>query len=191
MAHVGVGVSASHYAIDTKVSQFTIQAFASGLISVVAHSPKIAVRDWRGEIQFGPESTKDAAVSISAKTGSLEVLDDLRQDDRRQLQRVMYHEVLEIERFPEFRFESSAVEAKKQKESIFQIGISGSLNLHGVSNPQSFVAQVAFGVDTFRAYGEFTVLQTDYGIKVAQIAGGTLKLQDELKCSFYVIGRRK
>jgi hypothetical protein len=50
---------------------------------------------------------------------------------------------------------------------------------------------VAFGIDSFRAYGEFTLLQSDYGIRIASIAGGTLKLQDELKFSFYVVGRKE
>ena len=36
----------------------------------------------------------------------------------------------------------------------------------------------------------FTILQTEFGIKVASIAGGTLKLQDELKCSFYIVARK-
>jgi polyisoprenoid-binding protein YceI len=191
MAQSGVGVGAVQYVIDTKASQFTLQAFASGLIAVVAHSPKIAVRNWEGEVRFVPDSVEDARLSIRAKTGSLEVLDELSREDRRQLQRVMYEEVLEIERFPEFTFESSVIDSKRQKESLFQCSISGRLTLHGVNNTQSFAAQVAFGVDSFRAYGEFTVLQTDYGITIAQIAGGTLKLQDELKCSFYVIGRKK
>jgi polyisoprenoid-binding protein YceI len=66
----------------------------------------------------------------------------------------------------------------------------GELTLHGVTRSHSFVSQVAIGTDSFRAYGEFTILQTDYGIKVASIAGGTLKLQDELKCTFYTVARR-
>jgi hypothetical protein len=60
-----------------------------------------------------------------------------------------------------------------------------------VTNALSFFAQVAFGVDSLRTYGDFTIVQTDYGIKVASVAGGTLKLQDELKCSFYVLARKK
>jgi|HubBroStandDraft_6_1064221.scaffolds.fasta_scaffold00218_5 polyisoprenoid-binding protein YceI len=189
MAHAGFGAGSVQYVIDPKASQFTVQAFASGLISVVAHSPKIAVRDWRGEVRFAPDSN-DSRVLIRAKTGSLEVLDELNEQDRRQLQRVMYHEVLEIERFPEFSFESSDIAVHRQKESTFQVSISGRLTLHGVVDGESLVAHVALGVDTLRAYGEFTILQTNYGIKVAQIAGGTLKLQDELKCSFYVMGRK-
>ncbi|MFZ0296812.1 MAG: YceI family protein [Candidatus Sulfotelmatobacter sp.] len=189
MPQTGFGVGAVHYIIDTNASQFTVQAFASGLISVVAHSPKIAVRDWQGEVRFSPDSN-DSCVSIRAKTGSLEVLDELNDQDRRQLQRVMYDEVLEIGRFPEFSFESSDIEVHREKESTFQVSVSGRLTLHGVIEGESLVAHVAFGVDTFRAYGEFTILQTNYGIKVAQIAGGTLKLQDELKCTFYVMGRK-
>jgi hypothetical protein len=54
-----------------------------------------------------------------------------------------------------------------------------------------FNAQVAFGLDTLRAHGDFIVLQTDYEIKVASIAGGTLKLRDELKFTFYVVARKQ
>jgi len=189
MAQPGIG--SVHYMMDPKVSQFTVQAFASGLISVVAHSPKIAVRDWRGDVHFTPDSLRDARLSIAAKAASLEVVDELREDDKRQLHRVMHQEVLESSRFPEFTFESSSIDAKKEKESLYRVSVSGKLTLHGISNNQSVLAQVAFGVDSFRAYGEFTILQTDYDIKVASIAGGTLKLQDELKCSFYVIARKK
>jgi hypothetical protein len=72
-----------------------------------------------------------------------------------------------------------------------RVNVEGRLALHGVTNGQSFFSQVAFGVDTFRAYGEFSLLQSDYGIRIASIAGGTLKLQDELKFSFYVVGRKQ
>ncbi len=35
-----------------------------------------------------------------------------------------------------------------------------------------FGAQATFGLDTFRAQGDFVLLQPDYEIKVASIAGG-------------------
>jgi polyisoprenoid-binding protein YceI len=183
--------SGVHYVMDTRLSQFTAQAFASGMISVVAHSPKIAIRDWTGEVRFEPESLKDASLVVRGKTASLEVLDELRDDDRRQLHRVMNQEVLEVTTFPEFVFESTAVAAEKQKQDLYRVNVMGKLTLHGVTNGHSFFAQVAFGADSFRAYGDFTLSQTDYAIKVASIAGGTLKLQDELKCSFYVVAKKK
>jgi polyisoprenoid-binding protein YceI len=179
------------YAIDPRASQFTVQAFASGLISAVAHSPKIAIRDWSGNVSFVPESLKNASLKVVVKASSLEVLDELRDGDRREIHRVMNDEVLETGRFPNVEFESSSIEVDRLKETLHRVNVAGQLGLHGVTNSQAFFAQVAFGVDSFRAYGEFTLLQTDYGIRVASVAGGTLKLQDELKFTFYVVARKK
>jgi polyisoprenoid-binding protein YceI len=102
----------------------------------------------------------------------------------------MRDEVLETRDFPEFSFVSNNIDVDRQKENLYRSGINGRLMLHGVTNDHSFLAQVAFGVDSFRAYGEFRILQTDFGLKIASIAGGTLKLQDELKCSFYVVAKK-
>jgi polyisoprenoid-binding protein YceI len=188
------GPSEAHrvqYNVDAKLSQFTVQAFANGIMSMAAHSPKIAIRDWTGEVLFIPDTLREARISVRGKMESLEVLDELREDDRRQLQRIMHQDVLESGRFPEFTFVSSTIDSQRQKEALYRVGVSGRLTFHGITNEQSFVAQVAFGVDSFRAYGEFTLLQTDYDLKIASIAGGTMKLQDELKCSFYAVGRKK
>lgn len=179
------------YAIDPKASQFTVQAFASGLISAVAHSPKIAIRDWKGEVGFIPDTLGGAKLNVVIRSSSLEVLDELRESDRRELQRVMYAEVLETSRFPDVTFESSHIGAERLKDALYRVNVEGRLALHGITNGQSFTSQVAFGVDSFRAYGEFTLLQSDFGVRIASIAGGTLKLQDELKFSFYVVGRKQ
>jgi polyisoprenoid-binding protein YceI len=179
------------YVTDVKTSQFTVQAFAAGMISVVAHSPKIAIRDCTGEAVFLRDSLKDASLVVRGKTASFEVVDELRDDDRRQLHRVMCQEALEVDKYPEFVFQSSTVAAEKQKQDLYRANIAGDLRLHGVSHSVALFAQVALGVDSLRAYGESTILQTDYDIKIAPIAGGTLKLQDELKCSFYTVARKK
>jgi polyisoprenoid-binding protein YceI len=179
------------YTIDPKASQFTVQAFASGLISAVAHSPKIAIRRWKGDVSFIPDTVAGAKLKVVIEAGSLEVLDDLREADRRELHRVMYDEVLETRKYPQVTFESSSIDVERLKENLNRVNIDGKLALHGTTNGHTFFSQVAFGVDSFRAYGEFTLLQSDYAIRIASVAGGTLKLQDELKFSFYVVGRKQ
>lgn len=178
------------YKVDTRVSQFTVQAFASGLISAAAHSPKIAIRDWEGSAQMRSRTFEGAFLEVRLKANSLEVLDELRDDDRRMLQRVMNDEVLESTRYPEIVFKSSEIRADKVKEDSYRLAVRGRLNLHGITNEQDFVGQVTFGVDTAWVHGEFTILQSDYDIRIASIAGGTMKLQDELKFRFYVVARR-
>ena len=47
------------------------------------------------------------------------------------------------------------------------------------------------GDDSLRANGEFTIRQTDYRIKLVSVAGGALKLKDELKFTFDIVANRK
>lgn len=181
----------ARYQLDARASQFTVQAFANGLVAAVAHSPKIAIRDWQGDAQFVPKTLGGASLHVRIKAASLQVLDEMRDDDRNKLQRVMNDEVLETARFPEVRFDSSEISAEKQNENLFRVRVKGNLALHGVTGNLALNAQVAMGVDSFRAYGEFLVMQSDYQIPIAAIAGGTLRLRDELKFSFYVVGRKE
>jgi polyisoprenoid-binding protein YceI len=178
------------YVVDTRTSQFTVQAFASGLIAAVAHSPKIAIRDWSGVAQMASPTLEGVSLKVRVKSGSLEVLDELSEVDRRELHRVMNREVLETAQFPEIAYDSTEVAADELKEDLYRLNVHGRLTLHGVTNDQDVVAQASLGVDSVRAYGSFSLLQTDYDIRIASIAGGTLKLLDELKFSFYVVARK-
>lgn len=183
-------VSSVRYVMEPRLSQFTVHAFASGLMSGVAHSPKIAIRDWTGETAFVPDSLKEAFLRLKAQMASLEVTDDMPESDRRQLHRVMHQEVLETTVFPEFTFESTAIDSQREKQDVYRLNVTGGLTLHGIRNPVSFAAQVAFGVDSYRAHGSFTIFQSDYGLKIASIASASLKLRDELKCSFYIVAKK-
>ncbi|HEX3820713.1 MAG TPA: YceI family protein [Candidatus Sulfotelmatobacter sp.] len=186
----GAASANARYVVDAQKSQFTVQAFANGLISSVAHSPKIAIREWTGTVELAPDGLENALLSIHVNPASLEVLDEMRDSDRRELHRVMNKEVLETTQYPEVIYESSEVKAEKLRDDLYRLSVRGMLSLHGVSNEQELVAQVALGVESARAYGAFTLLQSDYNIRIASIAGVSLKLQDELKFSFYAVARK-
>jgi polyisoprenoid-binding protein YceI len=147
-----------------QASQFTVQAFASGLISAVAHRPKIAIRGYTADVSFVPGTLADAKLKVVINAAH-----------RRELHRVMNDEVLETKKFPEVLFESSSISGDRLKDNLNRVNVEGQLVLHGVTNGQSFFSQVAFGVDSFRAYGEFSLLQSDFGIRVASVAGGSVE----------------
>ena len=42
-----------------------------------------------------------------------------------------------------------------------------------------------------RASGEFSLLQSNYGIPPVSVAGGALKLKDELKFAFDIVARKQ
>jgi hypothetical protein len=47
-----------------------VQAFAAGIIAVVADSPKFAIRDIVGGMKFVPDSVEKASVQLTINVGS-------------------------------------------------------------------------------------------------------------------------
>lgn len=179
------------FVFDPKASQLTVHAFASGLAAVVAHNPKFAIREFSGTAKFDAGTLARATIQMNMKSSSLSLIDEVSEYDGREIRRVTFDEVLDAKAFPEIVFESSRVTAAKISENLYRATIAGDLSLHGVTNAHSFNAQVVVGEDSLRGYGDFSVKQTDYGIQIASIAGGTLKMKDEIKIAFFVIGRKE
>lgn len=179
------------YSIDARSSQFRVHAFASGLISAVAHSPKFEIREWVGETVATPKNLRSGSLRVTVNPAGLELVDEVRESERREIYRVMHNEVLEIGRFPEVVFDGRWAVSDNPGKDVYTVKVDGSLRLHGMTGSHAFDARVTLGPDNFRAHGEFMVFQGDYGINIASIAGSTLKLRDELKFSFFVVGRTK
>ena len=103
----------------------------------------------------------------------------------------MRKDVLEVDSYPEITFTSTEVTGAAPGAGSFRVTIKGTLTLHGVSHPQQIDAQVNVMGDRLTANGQCTVRQSDYGIKPVSIAGGTLKLKDEIDLSFDIVARAK
>jgi polyisoprenoid-binding protein YceI len=178
------------YAIDPKLSRFTVQAFAGGLLSGFGHNPTFAVRDFSGEAKFSPDAPQDGSLLMKIKADSLALTTDVNDKDRREIERTMREEVIETERYPEIRYEGSVVAVSEPGPGRYRVNLTGQLSLHGVSRDQPLVADLSAGPETLRAYGNFSVSQTAFGIKLVSVAGGAMKVKDELKCTFDIVARK-
>lgn len=179
------------YLLDAARSRFTVRALSGGMLSTLSHNPTLSVRDFTGEAQFVPGTMDAASVRISIKADSLKVIDDVSDKDRNEIERTMREEVLETVKYPEITFESTTATSSRIFESHYRVSINGKLSLHGVSRDCPIEAQVIVSEDSIRANGEFTLLQSHYRIKPFAAAGGTIKLKDELKFSFDIVGRQE
>jgi polyisoprenoid-binding protein YceI len=179
------------YAIDGRASRFTVRAFATGLLSAMGHNPTIGIRDFSGEMRFNPDGLEAGSFQLAIKTSSLGVQDDISDKDRREIERLMNQEVLETAKFPEILYEASSISVTKMSDMLYAATISGNLTLHGVTRSRPVTARVSLLGSMLRASGDFTLDQTDYGIKLVSVAGGALKLKDELKFSFEIVARRQ
>jgi polyisoprenoid-binding protein YceI len=183
--------AAIHYRIDVGMSRFTVRAFATGLFSSLGHNPTLAIRDYTGEATFVSSNPEQSAIRVSVKPASLTVTDDVSQKDRSDIENRMNQDVLETSSYPEIVFESSSVVANKLGDERYATNVTGNLTLHGITRQEKISAQVSVTGDVLRAYGEFTLRQSDYGIKLVSVAGGTLKVKDEVKITFDFTARKQ
>jgi polyisoprenoid-binding protein YceI len=175
------------YRIDASRSRFTVQGSADGLFSMFGHDPVIAIRGFGGDARFHPSTLASASLLVLVQANSLAVINKVSDKDRREMERAMRDDLLEIARHPEIVFMSTSVAANQTGEGQYRIRIVGQLSLHGVTREQTIDAQVTVNEVNLRAQGEFPLQQSDYNIKPVSVAGGTLKMKDELRFSFDIV----
>jgi polyisoprenoid-binding protein YceI len=180
-----------NYVLDAEASRFTVQAFASGLLSAVGHNPTIGVRDFSGNVRFSPEAVSSSVFRLNIKTTSLSVQDDISDKDRREIERLMEEQVLETSKYPEIVYEAPILSITRLGDSLYSATLDGNLTFHGVMCKQPVAARITVFATMLRASGSFPLRQSDYQIKLISIAGGALKLKDELKFSFEIVAREQ
>jgi polyisoprenoid-binding protein YceI len=104
---------------------------------------------------------------------------------------MMNEQVLETAKYPEIAYEAPVVAITKLGDSLFSATLTGNLTLHGVTRSQQVTARIAMFGSMLRASGDFTLNQSDYQIKSVSVAGGALKVKDQLKFSFEMVAREQ
>ena len=163
-------------AIDSAHSSLKVRVLKSGVFSAFAHNHEIEAPIASGEVT---EAGKPS-VGLRVDARKLSVLDpEASADTRAQVQKTMLGpQVLDTERFSEIHFQSTEVEAKGVDRWL----VHGTLDLHGQSHPVSVDVSLKDGV--YR--GTAALKQTEFGIKPVTVAGGTVKVKDEIKVEFAI-----
>jgi polyisoprenoid-binding protein YceI len=188
----GTKTTTAPYRLAADKSRFTVQAFAEGLLSAFGHDPVINIRDFTGEVEFTPDAPSQAAVRMTIRADSLAASEDVKEKDRLEIERMMREDVLETAKYPEIVFQSTNVSAQRLGEGRYRARIIGDLTLHGVTQKNIWIqTEVKMSGDSLRALGEFTLKQTDFQIKPVKVAGGAMKVKNELKFSFEITAEKQ
>ena len=180
------------YVLVAAESKFTVQAFAEGLFSAFGHDPVIHIRGFTGEVSFVPGSFANASLEIRVDPNSLAVSEEVKEKDRLEIEQIMKGEVLESAKYTEIVFASSNITVNKLAGERCRVRVIGELTLHGVTQKNLWIsAEATVSEDSVRAHGNFSLKQSDFGIKPYSAAGGTIKLKNELKFLFEIIGKKE
>lgn len=181
---------ASVYSLIAAKSRFTVQAFSRGALSAFAHDPLIAIRDFTGELRFELDGG-GSQLTIEIKAASLEVAGNVPEKDKTEVQRAMQEDVLESSKFPKIGYRSTTITAGKITEAWYRLQCTGELSLHGARNTLHLECQLRLMDDECQLSGAFGVSQAAYRIKEVSAAVGMIKLKDELKFNFDVVGKKQ
>jgi len=164
--------------LDTSRSSIIIRVYKSGVLSAFGHEHEIHANIARGTIDEAKP-----AVEFSVDSRSLRVRDrDISDQDRAEIQSTMLGpKVLDSEKFPEIRFHSTTVEPNGPGKWIAR----GELLLHGQTH--SVQVNVAGSKGHYR--GSAVLRQKDFGISPVTIAGGSIKVKDEVRIEFEIVAR--
>jgi hypothetical protein len=165
---------AETHAINVEQSTLTVYVYKSGLFSAFADNHIIKAPIIRGAISNDPP----LGIEVGVRSADLRVLDPgLSADKRADVQaRMIGADVLDVAKFPEITFTSTAVE----QAGADRWNVTGRLTIHGQTRSINFPVARVGG----RYRGEVTIKQRDFGIEPIRIAAGAVKVKDELKVEF-------
>lgn len=168
-----VAANGQQRAIGTEKSTMTVRVYKAGVFSAFGHDHEIAAPIAGGTADLGAHS-----VELRVNARALRVGDPgASEKDRDQIQKTMLGpEVLDTERHQEIVFRST--EAEPGAGGVWHV--RGTLTMHGESRPVMVEVREQGG----HYIGSARLKQTDFGIKPVKVAGGTVRVKDEIRVDF-------
>jgi polyisoprenoid-binding protein YceI len=161
-------------------SRLDVKTGKSGLFSFAGHTHVIRARAVAGQLVYFPKQRGRSHLSIKLPTDSLQVLTPNDTAEIRKVTEAMRTEVLHVDKHPWMTFVADGLTPTNGK-----MDLELAVTMEGTTRKVPVTANVAIGPDTLKATGNFTVLQTDFGIKPYKGGpAGTVKVADKVTLCF-------
>jgi polyisoprenoid-binding protein YceI len=182
-----------NYTLDASRSKFMAHANRSGLLWFKGKSHHLAASDFSGQVGLTPQSITPASLRLVVKAASLhetgaEFTDQQKQIIDKELKDIVLHP----DQYPEIVFQSTNVTAKPAKTGGgYDVRLTGDLTLHGTTRRVEIPATVTLNGDELHAVGTFSIDRDDYKVKATSAFHGFVRVDDDVKFEFDIIGKRQ
>lgn len=159
--------------VGPEAASIEVFSFKEGLFSAAGHDLALAAERFTLEV-----SDDERSVRASIEAASLRVVTAMRHGraqagaltahDRASIERSLHGEILEAHRFPEVRFESTAIEPQL---------VRGTLTLHGTTRALSF----PWRLEGDHRVAEVDLDQREFGIAPFKALMGALKVKPHVR----------
>jgi polyisoprenoid-binding protein YceI len=179
------------YAVDATRSRIVVHVGKAGVFGFAGHEHEVLAPVNRGAVVVDTGRLGASSVDVRIDARALRVTGRGEPPkDVAQVQETMVGPAcLDAGRFPEIRFVSKAIGAKRHEGSGIEVTVQGTLTLHGVSRDVTLPIHLDIEGDLLSAQGTLPLRQTDFGIKPISKAG-VVKVEDEVHVELRLVARR-
>ncbi|HEX7126678.1 MAG TPA: YceI family protein [Thermodesulfobacteriota bacterium] len=190
--------AAARYAVEPSDTYLLAVTGADGLFGFLGHDHAVEARQVSGAMRYLPDAPPgerlQGEIVIDATALQIDTPEARQRaalgggpsgDDLEKVRRIFHGpDGLDTGRYPVIRFRPTAVEPNgvgTGPEAITRV--TGDLTLHGRTRRVSLPIAVEASNGGLVARGRTRIRQTDFGIEPQRVAGGLVKVRDEVEVS--------
>lgn len=191
--------TSTHYRIDNAASQIQVLVYRAGPLASIGHNHVIRAGEISGDIYLAePFSNSGFALRLPlrelqvdpARLRTQEGSDFASQPSAQAKAGTREHmlgpDCLDVAHYPELRIRSTQITGPE-----WQPDITLQISLHGQTRELTVPVAVIREGDRLTAIGQFSLRQSEFGITPYRALGGGLRVQDELRLRFKLVGQRQ
>ena len=183
------GKKTSTYNIVAAESSLTVFVAKDGALARMAHDHNIGVKIFSGRVNVPASGANAGTLELDADARSLVILDQISAKDKAEITNNMNNSVLESAKFPKITFRSTSLTNFTQNGNNANFTVNGDLTLHGATKRIAIPVSVAQTGSSLRATGQYTLRQTDFGIKPYSAFLGAIKVKNEVVIKFNIVAK--
>lgn len=172
----------SEWNLDASEGDLLVKTAVTGRAAKLGHRLTIVMNSWQATVRWDGGEPVDLGLTVEVE--SLEVVRGEGgakglSGPEKKLARSNALGVLDADRFPHIRFQSSSIEKADDGYRI-----TGSLEIHGTDRECVVELRVEDRGDTWRMSSETEVRHSDFGLKPYSMFLGSMKVVDAVTVSF-------
>ncbi|MGE5696604.1 MAG: YceI family protein [Candidatus Sericytochromatia bacterium] len=172
----------SEWKFDASNAELLVKTGVAGRAARMGHRLTIAMRAWHATVTWAGD--EPSSVELAVDVDSLEVLRGEGgvtplSGPEKALARSNALKTLGAQRFPSIKFRADDV-----AKTADGYHLTGTVEIHGTSRPQTVELRVEDAGDTWRMSAEVPVRQSDFGVKPYSMFLGSMKVADEVTVAF-------
>ena len=151
-------------------------SYKDGMGAKLAHDLVLRATNWNGTLNVD-DNPSACSATLTVDAGSIEIVEarggvkSLSDKDRRDIDKNINEKVLETNRYPELRFETTSISGSEPN-----LEAAGNMTIKGTTRP----VNVDLNVNGTTVTAKTGISQKDFGIKPFSAMMGAIKLRDDV-----------